>query len=752
MTADGRPIQRFCAVRFQIAQRECVHPTQPKRIDCVSFSINYLEMQSTLRFFSLLVSLFFVFAVNAQSEESCTSDGDPQQLFQPVGNQRLGEWAAEVDDLQALQINAQVFDYLRTYKFNELIFELPIGENETVTVEAELFVPWKSDFQYGTTLPNGDFEKVDYTPQLLCYRLRAPQFKGTLILMADHVIGTFAYNRKQYEISAVKDGAEGLYAIVPTDSGLFPEGFSCGVDDSAYELSHRTSHRAAGGGGCVELAVDIDFHTFEAFGSDCATNIEWTLALIAGVNDIYVNDLNALINIEATYIHIWQTEDPYAAFVEEAGDMLDAFRQEWLDNPNLSVIDRDLVHLLSRRTNTGTGGIAYLGVNCSNNFGAGFSSYLTPQTTYNLSNYAWNLDVVAHELGHNFGSPHTHWCGWSVGTIDDCAEAEGDCTNEVQAQVGTIMSYCHTIQGGSKVLEFHPIVIDEALVPDITSFGDCYTDCAELSTSCLYFGCTDPLACNFEPEAEADDNTCFYGEDCTDPTACNFDPNSVCEGPCSYTSGCTDPGACNYDAAAGCDDGSCIQPDGCTDPEACNFAANAICDDGSCAYINAFNVLGPTIAMNSEPYTYIYAQSAGSTYTWSATGGEVISGQGSNAVEVSWFPGEEVYSLCVVEETNLGCISEEVCLSVDVLTVGIDDLNGTAFTVYPNPGDGNFTLALEEAHLGRQLQVFDAQGRLVRELTLNATLQPVDLRAFANGTYYLMIQGERPLVQQVIKQ
>lgn len=47
--------------------------------------------------------------------------------------------------------------------------------------------------------------------------------------------------------------------------------------------------------------------------------------------------------------------------------------------------------------------------------------------------------------------------------------------------------------------------------------------------------------------------------------------------------GCTDPNACNYNEEADADDQSCTYP-GCTDPEALNYDANAGCDDDSCEY------------------------------------------------------------------------------------------------------------------------------------------------------------------------
>jgi len=47
------------------------------------------------------------------------------------------------------------------------------------------------------------------------------------------------------------------------------------------------------------------------------------------------------------------------------------------------------------------------------------------------------------------------------------------------------------------------------------------------------YGCTDVIACNYDPSATINDNTCTYP-------------------------GCTNPLASNYDEAAGCDDGSCV--------------------------------------------------------------------------------------------------------------------------------------------------------------------------------------------------
>ena len=111
------------------------------------------------------------------------------------------------------------------------------------------------------------------------------------------------------------------------------------------------------------MAIDIDFHTYGTFGNDCYPAVEWALAILAGVNTIYTESVDAIINVQASYIH-GETTDPYDGITNDANSMLDTFRLEWQNNSNLAGIQRDLVHLLTRRENTGTGGIAYLDVVC----------------------------------------------------------------------------------------------------------------------------------------------------------------------------------------------------------------------------------------------------------------------------------------------------------------------------------------------------------------------------------------------------
>ena len=166
-------------------------------------------------------------------------------------------------------------------------------------------------------------------------------------------------------------------------------------------------------------------------------------------------------------------------------------------------------------------------------------------------------------------------------------------------------------------------------VTDWDADGDGVADCNEIN------GCTDAIACNWNPLATDDDGSCAYAElgyacdggclldsdddgvcdqnevnGCQDAQACNFNPTATDEGICLYPDegynceggclsdadldgvcdafeieGCTQMDAANYDSFATENDGSCIYlVFGCTYQIAVNYNADATSDDGSCEF------------------------------------------------------------------------------------------------------------------------------------------------------------------------
>ena len=120
-------------------------------------------------------------------------------------------------------------------------------------------------------------------------------------------------------------------------------------------------------------------------------------------------------------------------------------------------------------------------------------------------------------------------------------------------------------------------------------------------SSCIPFayGCTDPIAWNYDSAANTDDGSCIpfiYG--CNDSSACNYDEQvNTYDGSCWYAETYYDcNGICleDLDNDGVCDD---LEIFGCTDETSLNYDQLATEDDNSCIDI----VLG---CISSAAYNY----------------------------------------------------------------------------------------------------------------------------------------------------
>ena len=431
----------------------------------------------------LVLLSFFSLVVSALSQTSSEGSVD---LFKPLSTPwaledvRVASLVERPEDAAFIQLDLSEFQILRQQDLHAFRLTLPkpsgnAGQRtQLLEFELERFFAHPAVLTVGLTSERGHHEE-EYIPQLQTFRLRLDGVMvGSLVLMKDHILGSFHHEGHQYDLAQVEDE---VYAVLDFNRRADLAPFECGFVEG---MGPRTSeHEAlqnqrANDGGCVEVAIDIDNFTYLTY-NNMASATEWALAQLAGVEAIYTQELNGLFFLQASYVHLWQTPDPMSNFVNDAGAMLDNFRNTWEGTASLDAVQRDVTHLMSKRGNTGTGGIAYLGVNCGS-FAYGFSAGMTGSTTTNINSYSWNLDVISHELGHNFGSNHTHWCGWPGGAIDNCYPAEGGCGDGPSVSNGTIMSYCHIDPSTPKVLQFHPLVESNALIPSMSAAG-CYGGC-----------------------------------------------------------------------------------------------------------------------------------------------------------------------------------------------------------------------------------------------------------------------------------
>ncbi len=261
------------------------------------------------------------------------------------------------------------------------------------------------------------------------------------------------------EIRIMYSGRSGSFRIQQTDGNKYirfnendqldVEPKQCFVDDSHIMLSGneekvKTEYRSTGN--CVEIYFECDLQSYQDNNSSITETEEWITALFNEVSILYENEM---IPISISQIKVWTTTDPYISDVAPAL-VLETFVSEISTNG----YQGRLAHMLTTRTLGG--GVAYLNVLCSTNHQCAVSADLSTNIVP-FPTYSWNVNVVAHEMGHNFGSNHTHECVWNGDStqIDDCGSYEGDSGGScydyanpiLPENGGTVMSYCHLVSG-----------------------------------------------------------------------------------------------------------------------------------------------------------------------------------------------------------------------------------------------------------------------------------------------------------------
>ena len=228
----------------------------------------------------------------------------------------------------------------------------------------------------------------------------------------------------------------------------------------------------------ADIIIETDYELYQRLGSKEAVSA-YVIDLLGYASSQYESEIGARLNV--TQINVYTSpSDPWSGANAEA--LLAELRAYW-NAPIRSSQARHHVHLLSGR-DSGTG-IAYVGTldSSARSHAYGVSAGIKANFTANNPQIIWDSIVVAHEIGHAFGSSHTHsydnpYAGSSEGgAIDCCVSEDGgmQCTSKLGGTdrigvlpginsidggilgtgAGTIMSYCHFITGNMTNLSFN---------------------------------------------------------------------------------------------------------------------------------------------------------------------------------------------------------------------------------------------------------------------------------------------------------
>jgi hypothetical protein len=128
----------------------------------------------------------------------------------------------------------------------------------------------------------------------------------------------------------------------------------------------------------------------------------------------------------------------------------------------------------------------------------------------------------------------------------------------------------------------------------------------------------------------------------------------------------------------------------------------------------AQTIIGSTDVTPLVLTPYLVSQITGHTYQWTATGGAIANGQGTNFVNVVW-GNTEPYSLQLLE-------SDGICSDISVLDLGIltflDEGNTNKINIYPNPAT-EFIVIETSNNVKASYHIYDIFGRIVQTGFIN---------------------------------
>ncbi|MBC8124795.1 MAG: hypothetical protein H7X70_03595 [Candidatus Kapabacteria bacterium] len=199
---------------------------------------------------------------------------------------------------------------------------------------------------------------------------------------------------------------------------------------------------------------------------------QYFVKIIAGVSQAYEQELDATIYI--TLLEKYTSDEPTGYFYDgkDVPKLKEEFARDWSASRNS--VDRSIAHMFALYRSGGSNvlGIGTIASMCNKKITGGYSvsaafanASQIPGDPKRSNGYVSDLEVTAHELGHDVGALHTHNCYWSP-PIDTCMlqsdNTDGCYNNPSLRRVvpGTIMSYCEDVNGNNKPLTFGDRVAD----------------------------------------------------------------------------------------------------------------------------------------------------------------------------------------------------------------------------------------------------------------------------------------------------
>ncbi|HEX2788542.1 MAG TPA: M12 family metallo-peptidase [Ignavibacteria bacterium] len=399
--------------------------------------------------------------ISAEVSTANFENAGSRQLFTYNESPATENLSSIVSNSTPLVISKSSLRELVSLNSNALNLTIPKNRNENIELElikAEILAP-----EFVVKERSGSSKTIVNVKNGVHYRGIIKNDNNSVVslsLFENMVMGIISNDEGNFVLGIEKttNPNSNNYVLYNDRDMLITSNFKCGLEGREEEftiykdnITEQITDNPAGSTAPVKVYFECDNRMYLDNGSNMQNVANFVTGMFNSVATIYANE-NLVVQISE--IDAWTSIDPYAS-MSQSDDILVAFGQNTQNN-----FMGSLAHLLSTR-NAGLGGIAWINILCvpyQSNGSYGRYAFSNIDNNYsNFPTYSWTVGVVAHEMGHNYGSYHTHACHWpttpftTTGAIDSCYNAEGFCFSNLRPTRGTIMSYCHlwsTAQGG----------------------------------------------------------------------------------------------------------------------------------------------------------------------------------------------------------------------------------------------------------------------------------------------------------------
>ncbi|MEL6943002.1 MAG: M12 family metallo-peptidase, partial [Bacteroidota bacterium] len=361
----------------------------------------------------------------------------------------------EDDGVLTLDIQREVHQELYNQRAEYLELAIPVDAEHTIVLDLE-----KKDI----LPPNFKMKVTDGTT----LNINSVFYHGTVKGTEESIVAVSIHKK---EITIFINDNHGVYTLgkkEDTNDYVFynehrvvpAKGIGCDTEDrfsSKVKEAITGSPLKSNSSATVEIFLAIDYESVQLYGNATAA-ITHTLTVFNQVAAVYA--FYSIPIAVAPDSEVWGQGDSFGDSAVDSPDgsaILEAFGRHYQNNHTGT-----LAHLITIADND-VRGRAYTGTLCSE-----YGEYEDEIGPYISGPYGWSrikptyqqyptfsesVLVFAHELGHNFGSTHTHNCAWGPNkdeAIDNCVDPPESCgsttiqNNVIQNPnyIGTLMGYC----------------------------------------------------------------------------------------------------------------------------------------------------------------------------------------------------------------------------------------------------------------------------------------------------------------------